>query len=158
MIYLMGTIPKGYNLIMEISKLIKKTLVATCVWFTVITAAYMLILQIINIGEDSAAVESFRVLLFFLFALLFSIANAIRAVQKLNALLRHSVHYLICAFAFYACFMLPVDMRASFMITGLVIFTVAYAIVVGVIAVFKSRLRANRENSVAYTSQFGRKK
>ena len=158
MIYLMGTIPKGYNLIMEISKLIKKTLIAACVWFTIITAIYMLILQITNVGEDSAAVEAFRVLLFFLFAILFSIANTIRSAQKINAALRNSLHYVICVFAFYACFMLPVNMRDSFMITGVVIFTVVYAIVVGLIAIFKSRLRANRENSVAYSRQFSGKK
>ena len=143
---------------MEINKLIKKTLVATCVWFTAITAAYMLVLQIINVGEDSAAVESFRVLLFFLFAFLFSTANTIKSLTKIHGLLRYTIHYVICAFAFYACFMLPVNMRASFMLTGIVIFTLCYAAVFGIIAIFKSRLKTNREKSVEYTSQFNKKK
>lgn len=143
---------------MDISKLIKKTLVATCAYFTVITAAYMLILQIINVSEDSAAVESFRVLLFFLFSFLFSIANTIRAIQKMHPLLRNTIHYMICVFAFYTCFMLPVNMRTSFMLTGIVIFTVCYAVVMAIIAIFKSRLRANREKDEEYTSQFNKKK
>lgn len=143
---------------MEISRLIKKTLVATCVWFTAITAAYMLVLQIINVGEDSAAVESFRVLLFFLFAFLFSTANTIKSLPKMHGLLRYTIHYVICVFAFYACFMLPVNMRPSFMLTGIVIFTVCYAVVLGSVAIFKSRLRANREKSIEYTSQFNKKK
>ena len=143
---------------MEISKLVKKTLVATCAYFTVITAAYMLILQIINVSEDSAAVESFRVLLFFLSAFLFSVANTIRAIKKIHPLLRNTIHYIICVFAFYTCFMLPVDMRASFMLTGIVVFTVCYAVVMAIIAIFKSRLRANREKDVEYKSQFNKKK
>lgn len=154
----------GYNternklLIMEINKLIKKTLNATAIWFTIIMAGYMLILQIMNVGEDSAAVESFRVLLIFLFALLFSIANTIRSSTGIHSVLRHILHYLITVFAFYACFMLPVDMRQSFMITGVIIFTVAYLIVIGIIAIFSARLKANREKNTVYSNQFNKKK
>lgn len=154
----------GYNTernklwIMEITKLIKKTLTATAIWFTAIMTGYMLVLQIINVGEDSAAVEAFRVLLIFLFALLFSIANTIRSAKSINGALRHTVHYLITVFAFYACFMLPVDMRTSFMITGVVIFTVVYLLVVGIMAIFSSRLKANRESEIAYSRQFNKKK
>ncbi len=143
---------------MEIGKLIKKTLVATCVWFTAINAAYMLILQFINVGEDSVAVEAFRVVLFFLFALLFSIANTIRATKSIHSLLRNITHYVISAFAFYTCFLLPDNsMRSSTMITGLVVFTVVYVIIAGCIAIFKGVLSTNREKSMEYTKQFNKK-
>ena len=118
----------------------------------------MLILQLINVGEDSVAVEAFRVVLFFLFALLFSIANVIRGAKSIHPLLRHIIHYLISAFAFYSCFLLPNNMRSSQMITGLVIFTVAYAIIAGCIAIFNARFKANRERSMEYTKQFSKKK
>lgn len=141
-------------LIMGISKIIKKCLLYTCVCFTVITAVYMLILQITNLDEGSAAVESDRVLLFFMFSLLFSAANSIRSIKQLNVALGYVIHYIICVFAFYACFLLPVDMRPSFMVTGIVIFTLLYVIVAFFTAIFSAKLRANRDKSVRYTNQF----
>ena len=154
---------KGYTternklLIMEITKLIKKTLCQACVCFTAISAGYMLILRIINIGEP-AAVEADRVLFFFLFSLLFSIANAIKGINQIHSALRYILHYVISTFAFYACFLLPSQMRGSFMFTGLVLFTLGYFMVVGAIAIFTSRLKSNREKSAEYSNQFQKTK
>ncbi len=139
---------------MDIKNTIKRVITSTCIIFTLITAVYMLILQFMNVGEDYAAVEAHRVLLFFLFSLLASIANAIRAIKKLNGALRWICHYAIIAFGFYTCFMLPVDMRPSFMITGIVIFTVGYLIVYGARAVLLSRFRRKSEDTAEYKSQF----
>lgn len=143
---------------MEFTKLIKKTLTATAMWFTAILTCYMIILQIINVGDEEVAIQATRVILIALFSLLFSIANVIRASTGIHSVLRFVAHYAITAFAFYACFLLPVNMRASFMFTGLIIFTVAYLITVGIIALFTSRLKANRENEITYTNQFNKKK
>ncbi len=144
--------------VMDIKKLIKKALTASCVYFTVITAVYMLILQFINVSEDSAAVEAYRVLLFFIFSLLFATANAIRSIKQINASFRWVCHYLICAFAFYACFMLPVKMRPSSILTGLAIFTAVYLAVVGIRALFNSRFKSKNEQVEAYQSQFKKQK
>ena len=143
---------------MEISKAIKKCLVRTCILFTVIVAGYMLVLQLINIGEGTVAVEAVRVLLFFLFSLLLSIANAIRSIKSINAALGYVIHYLICLFAFCACFMLPVNMRDSFMVTGAIIFSFAYVLFMALLAFFKARLSKNRGTNKAYTRQFTTKK
>ena len=151
------TTERNELLVMEINKLIKKTLCASCIYFTVISAVYMLILRIINVG-DTAAVEADRILLFFLFSLLFSVANTIKSIKRINSALRNIAHYIICLFSFYACFMLPTNMRLSFVFTGLVIFTVAYLIVVSSIAIFKSRLNSNKEKSLSYSNQFKKKK
>ena len=142
---------------MEIKKLIKKALTSTCIYFTVITACYILILQIANISEGAAAVEATRVLLYFLASVLLAIANAIYSYTKLNSVVRVIIHYIICTFAFYTCFLLPVNMRDSFIITGIVIFTIFYSAIMGAIAIFKSRLKKNRERNEVYESQFGKK-
>ena len=139
-------------------EIIKKTLINASVKFTFIMALYMLILQIMNVSEDSAAVEAFRVLLIFLFSVLFAIASTIRTARSINPVLRNLLHYVIVLFAFYACFMLPVDMRASSMIAGAVLFTVVYLIFSGIRAIFSARLKANREHEIEYTSQFNKKK
>lgn len=142
---------------MDIKKLIKKVLNSSCIYFTVITACYILILQITNVSDGAAAVEAIRVLLYFIASILLAIANVIYSIKKIPSAARVIIHYLICVFAFYACFLLPVNMRTSFMVTGIVIFTAVYAVVMGLIAIFISRLKKNREQSAEYTSQFTKK-
>jgi hypothetical protein len=68
---------------MELKKIFKKMLNSTCIIFTIVTAAYMLVLQLINISDAEAAVEAGRVLLFFVFSLLLSLANALLSIEKI---------------------------------------------------------------------------
>ncbi len=143
---------------MEIKKLIKKAINNTCIYFTVFTALYMLVLQIINIEDGAAAVEAPRVLLFFLASVLVAIANMLKSIKSIHSFARILLHYIICAFAFYACFMLPVKMTSSAVITGIIIFTVIYVLAAGVIAMFRSRLSKNREKNIAYSNQFKKSK
>ena len=143
---------------MDIKELIKKILNSTCIYFTVITACYILILQLANINEGAAAVEAIRVLLYFLASLLLAIANAVFGYKKLHSVARVIIHYLICTFAFYTCFLLPVNMRSSYIVTGIVIFTLLYAVVMGTVALFRARLKKNREQTMEYQNQFGKKK
>ncbi len=143
---------------MEIKKLIKKALASSCIYFTVITALYMLILQIANIGDDAAAVEAHRVLLFFIASVLFALAGVLLGAKKLHLALRIVLHYAICVFAFYTCFILPTNMQASFVMTGIVLFTLLYVIVALIAAAFISKLRKNRESSTEYNKQFKKQK
>ena len=113
-------------LAMDIKKLIKKIVNFSCVYFTIITTCYMLILQLANIGDNAAAVEAFRVLLYFFASVLLAIANVLYSIKKIPTPARIFIHYIICLFAFYTCFLLPVNMRSSFMFTGIVIFSVIY--------------------------------
>ena len=78
---------------MDIKKIIKRTFNSTCIIFTVITAVYMLILQIINMTKISASVEAHRVLLFFIFSLLLSCANTILTIDKLHSAARYICIY-----------------------------------------------------------------
>ena len=149
-----NTIERNKPLIMEFKKLIKKALTYSCVYFTLITAIYMIILYIGNIGERAPAVEAPRVLLYFLASILLSIGNEIRTAKKLNIGVRYISHYVICIFAFYSCILLPMNMRPSHIFTGLILLTVLYLVIIAICAIFKSKLRANREKTSSYKNQF----
>ena len=143
---------------MEIKKLIKKTLVSACVIFTIVTACYMLVLQIINISDESAAVEAGRVLLFFVFSLLLAIANALLSIKSLHAAIRYLAHYVIATFGFWACFCLPNAMDAAKTLVGIVLFTVGYAIVMVIYALIKNKIKKVVTNEEKYEKQFSGKK
>ncbi len=154
----------GYNseriklLNMEIKKLIKSALLSSCVFFTVITFLYMLIVQIANIESDYAGMEAYRVLLIFVASVLFSIGNAVMKIKYLHVALGIITHYVIYLLAFYTCFLLPLQMAPNQTIIGVVLFTVLYAIVMTIVVIFKARLKANREKTSEYKSQFKKAK
>ena len=143
---------------MEIKKLLKRMLNSTCIIFTVVTAVYMLVLQITNITDADAGVEAGRVLLFFVFSFLLSIANMLFAIKKIHIALRYILHYVIVTFGFWACFCLPNNMNASRTLVGLVIFSVVYAIVMTIIGLFSRRLKKMQKNEKKYEKQFSNKK
>lgn len=143
---------------MDIKKLIKKALCSTCIYFTFITALYMLCMVFVTTGDDSPAVEAHRVLLFFVFSVLWAIADFIRSIKAIPAPLSILIHFGICLFGFYACFLLSVKMLPSATLTGLIIFSILYWICAGIKAFFRSRLKANREPSKKYEDQFKKKR
>ena len=143
---------------MDLKKLIKKMFTAACIYFTLISAVYMLFMTFITTGDDSPAIEASRVLLFFVFSLLWALADAIRTIKAIPFPLGRIIHFVICAFGFYACFMLAVRMTPSNTLTGIIIFSFVYWICVGLKAFFSSRLKRNREQSQKYQGQFKNKK
>jgi hypothetical protein len=115
-------------------------------------------MQIVYVN-DTVLVEAEKVLLFFVFSLLYSIAHTVLTVKAMNSALRYIIHFIICVFGFYACFLLPIDnMRESYMVTGIVIFINVYLTVMGIRALFVSRLRSNREQGATYEKQFKKAK
>ena len=142
---------------MNAKKLIKKALVSTCVIFTVITAAYMLVLQIINISDRSAAIEAGRVLLFLLFSCLLAIANAILSIKKIHTALRYIIHYSIFIFSFLICFCLPNKMDSTKIIIGITLATAGYTVIMLLIALFKKRLLKSKATPEKYEKQFNYK-
>ena len=142
---------------MELKKLFKKLLNSTCIIFTVITALYMLALQITNITDSEVAIQAGRVLLFFVFSLLLSIANTLLSIEKLHVALRYIFHYIITAFGFWACFCIPTQMNFSQALVGMVIFSVVYAIIMTIVGIFARRLKRTQKQEKAYEKQFSRK-
>ena len=145
---------------MYVKKLIKKTLNSTCIFFTIITALYMLIMLIINVSDGSAQIEAERVLLFFVFSLLLSIANALVKAKAIHIALRYLIHYLICAIGFWLCFCLPNKMDASKTLVGIVLFSILYAIIMTLRGIFSRRFKKikQKESNEKYEKQFSGKK
>ncbi|MBO7302707.1 MAG: DUF3021 family protein [Clostridia bacterium] len=145
---------------MDVKKLIKKTLNSTCIFFTIITALYMLIMLIINVSDGSAQIEAERVLLFFVFSLLLSIANALVKAKAIHIALRYLIHYLICAIGFWLCFCLPNKMDASKTLVGIVLFSILYAIIMTLRGIFSRRFKKikQKESNEKYEKQFSGKK
>ena len=143
---------------MELKKLFKKLFNSACIIFTVVTASYMLVLQIMNIADSEVAIEAGRVLLFFVFSLLLAIANTLLSVEKIHSALRYILHYVITTFGFWTCFCIPNDMTSSQTLVGIVIFSIVYAIIMIIIGIFARRLKKAQAKEQKYEKQFSNKK
>lgn len=143
---------------MELKKLFKKLFNSACIIFTVVTASYMLVLQIMNIADSEVAIEAGRVLLFFVFSLLLAIANTLLSVEKIHSALRYILHYVITTFGFWTCFCIPNDMTSSQTLVGIVIFSIVYAIIMIIIDIFARRLKKAQAKEQKYEKQFSVKK
>ena len=139
---------------MEIRKFLKKMLRDTSIFFTVISALYTLLLLIANVGDDEVLLPADRLLLIFMFAWLASLAQGVFRMKTLPTAARILLHYAIFALGFYFCFLLPASMTAAQVLVGLVLFTLAYAAVMGIVALFLSRFRTNAKEEEEYKSQF----
>lgn len=143
---------------MSVKNFIKKLLVRSCVYFTCITAVYIAISALLSVSDDLLVlIDAKRLVLFLVFSVLLASANSLLSIERLSAALRIFLHYIITAFAFYVCFMLTQNMRTSVMIVGLVIFTVIYFAIMGIVAAFKSRYRKNLEKAQKYQKQYSKK-
>ena len=101
-----------------------------------------------------AAVEAGRVLLFFVFSLLLSLANALLSIEKIHLALRYIFHYAISTFGFWVCFCVPNKMNFSRTLVGIVIFTLIYAIIMCIIGIFKRRFKKVQKSEKKYEKQF----
>ena len=143
---------------MDIKSIIKKIYTNTCIIFTIATVLYCIIVGIVNSEADEILFEATRIVLFFFFALLVSMANAIFSVKLIPAAFRYIIHYILCAFAFYLCVLFPSSTTsyASFVLIGLSLFTVAYVLVCVLISIFKTKTKRTKEKKETYTKQFSK--
>lgn len=157
MIYYLGILMKGLSRKMTVKGFLKKLASHACVYFTLCMLAYIIIAAVVNIGDGELLLDAERTVLFFVFSLLFAAANTVLRLERPSGALRVAVHYVLTLFAFYACFILPLSMRASQVLVGAVIFTVLYFAVFGIAMLFRARYRANREASEKYEKQYSKK-
>ena len=143
---------------MTVKEFFKKLFVTASLYFMVITVAYTLITVIVNVSDDGIYLRAVQLLFNFIFALLASAAWQIFRLQKPSTALRLLAHYAILLFAFYLCFLVPASMRAPQVVIGIILFTLVYAIIMALSAIFLSRLRTNREKQESYQKQFQTKK
>ncbi len=139
---------------MTVKAFIKQTFTRSCIYFTAIMLIYIVCAAIANIGGTALLLDAARTVLFFFFSLLLSLANGIFVLQRPTGGVRLLLHYIIVLFAFYTCFMLPLSMRASSVVIGIVIFSIVYFALMGIITAVRSRYRTNLEKTQAYKNQY----
>lgn len=157
MLYCLGTLPKGTTDTMLVLKLIKKWLSHTCVYFTIVTLFYMIIQAIVNVNDDALLLDAGRTALFFVFSLLVALANTVLTVDRLMLALRVAIHFLTVMFAFYACMLLPLSLPASSVFVGLILAAIVYAVVMGLVALFRSRYKKLSKVDEKYEKKFNKK-
>ena len=143
---------------MNIKQTIKKILTDACVLFSFITAAYALIVWLVYVKQEQVLMRADLVVLFFVFELLVCMANGIYRYAKFSGARRLAIHFLICTLAFYLCFLLPLSMPDSSVVVGILLFVLAYALVMLVVAGLVSRFRKNRAATEEYKSQYTKKR
>ena len=143
---------------MDLKSIIKKLYINTCIIFTIATVLYCILVGIINSDADEILFEATRIVLFFFFALIVSLANAVHSVKLIPAPLRYIIHYILCAFAFYLCVLFPVNTTsyAGFVLIGLSLFTVAYVLANVLISIFRSKKQRKQEKKETYTKRFSK--
>ena len=150
----MEIILKGSHKSMNIKSAIKRICVEACVVFTCITALFALITWAINLGEGQVLLDASRVLLFFVFSVLFAAANGIFRIKQLSGGIRLVSHLALCTLAFYLCFILPLNMPGTTAMVGMILFVIIYFILAAIIAFFASRFRKNKEEHSEYDRKF----
>ena len=142
---------------MNIKDMIKRILTGACVLFTVITAIYALLMALFYQNEEQTLLDAERVFLFFIFSLLFSGANAIYRLRTLSSPIRLLIHFLICTPSFYICFVMPLGLPTNTEVVAVGIFIFFYFVVMGILALIRSRFRKNMEEATAYRRQYSQK-
>ena len=125
----------------------------SCGLFTAMTAIYALIVTIITVNED-IYLSGARILMFFLFSIVFSIANTILKLTSINSAIRYILHFVAIGFDVYFCLLMPASMTGTNIVVGIVFYSIGYLIVMAIRSLFRSRLKANLEKTEEYKHQF----
>ena len=142
---------------MDLKTFIKNTLINTCRIFTVATLFYCLLVSLVNASATEILLEATRIILFFFFALLVSLANSLLSVKLIPSAFRYILHFLLCGFAFYLCLLFPLieaGAGGSFVIVGLSAYTLLYVIGLVVITIIKTSVTRAKDKKQDYTNRF----
>lgn len=138
---------------MDLKKLISGMWGYTCALFTAMTAIYALIVTIMTVNED-VYLSGERILMFFVFALVFSIANTILKLGSINSVIRYILHFVAIGLDVYFCLLMPAGMTGSKVVVGIAFYSIGYLIVMAIRSLFRSKLKANLEKTEEYKRQF----
>ena len=139
---------------MDFKSLLKKILTNACVYFSVVTAIYSLVVIIVYFDDERVLLDAVRVMLFFLASFLFALANGVLRISRIHGGVRILIHFLLSFFAIWSCMLLPLSLDSRSMIVGIVVFAVLYFAIAGIIAAFRSRYKTKMGKVDEYKSQF----
>ncbi len=139
---------------MNIGTYLKKLLVNSSVYYTVITVFYVVIMWVVNLEDDTFLLPASRLLLNFIFSFLAAAAWGLYRMPRLPSAARLLLHYGILTLAFYLCFLFPAFMNGAQVFIGIVVFTALYFAIMGIGALFLARFRVNAEQASPYSEQY----
>ena len=139
---------------MTAKSLIKKILIHTCVWYTVVMGAYAFLMCLVHAGTGTILIEAAKSLMFLLFSLLVAGAGVVLRIPNMNGVLRTAIHYVVTLAALLATFVLPMGTTPSFYLVASVIYTVIYLVILGIASIFRSRYSRLADKEAAYQKQF----
>ena len=124
------------------SEFIKKALVRTCVYFTVVVSVFSLVLLFMySSGDTALALEPLRVILFVPFSLCFATANVLFKTESISKATRWFLHALLTICGAFFFLLLPAKMTGSQNLVGFVLIAIAYLIFVVFFTLFKKRVK-----------------
>ena len=137
---------------MSFWKTLKRSLTEACVIFCVIFA--FIAIFVLSMDKAEGLYSLGQTFLFFIYAVIFAIANAILRTKSLSFGLRLFLHFTITAIGFYLCFLLYMGMAGTQAVIGIFFYAVAYAICAIIIAIFVSRFRRIKNDNSEYEKKF----
>ncbi len=142
---------------MEFKKFVKRTLSLTCIYFTLVTVLYAFAVMFMNVEAEKILLDGLRIIMFLFFAFSVALASAVLSSQNITAWLRIAIHYVLCTFGFFLFILLPTEnSNDGFLVVGIVIFTVLYAIIAACVAFFSARYKRIKEETEDYKKHFSK--
>lgn len=143
---------------MNIKATVKRMISHTSIYFTVLTAIYAFLVMVVNVSDEGAKLLVSQVLFLFLFSLLASAGQELLNWNQIPRGVGILLHYITLLFGFYTCFLIPMGMQGSKVFVGIFLFTLVYALIMGVRALIRARLRANSKKTEAYNKQYNHRR
>ena len=141
---------------MNIKQKLTKLLTNTCIFFSAMILVYAAIVALINTEASEILISGVRMMFFFIFSLLFSLASLIYSIKTISTPVRIISHYFITLLACYVCLFLPAELTPATTLVGIVLYTVLYAVLAAIFAFVSSLIRKNANKKEEYTSKFSK--
>ncbi len=135
---------------------IKKILLSTCVYYTIVTFFVLFLYWIIN-ADLSRGLNPISLILFLPFSLAFSFANHLFRHGKMNKAGKVLLHYLLTMGGIFLFLFLPNKSGGQSPAGAFILFlvlSIIYAVIVGIILFLQGRMQKLGRDTSAYVSVY----
>ena len=131
---------------------INKILVPACIYFTVFTVPFALIMFAIYSKEG--IFSAYRIAASFGFMLALSMSNALLKANKLTLPLRVALHAIITGVGFWLFMLLPLDDGSINPLIGMLVYYVIYTVIMTIIGLRSASAHRRADREQEYSSMF----
>jgi hypothetical protein len=122
-----------------------------------VTVIYAFVVMFMNVEAEKILLDGLRIIMYLFFSFSIALATAVLSNKTLAAWLRFAIHYVLCAFGFFLFILLPIEnANDGFLVVGMVIFTVIYAIAAACVSFFGARYKRIKEETEDYKKHFSK--